>query len=31
MITIKYLQMDQILALNNLLGVDMHLNKPNQT
>ena len=29
MITIKYLQMNQILALNNPLGVDMSLNKPN--
>ena len=27
MIVIKYLQMNQILALNNLWGVDMPLNK----
>ena len=30
MITIKHLQMNQILLLNNPLRVDMPLNKPNQ-
>ena len=30
MIIIKHLQMNQISALNNLLEVDMPLNKPNQ-
>ena len=31
MILIKHLEMDQISAFNNPQGVDMPLNKPNQT